>query len=163
MFQSFVGFDFWGLFVTICNTIITFLILKHFLFKPVRKIIADRENEVQDLYAQAESDRVQAESMKNEYAATISGAKNEATEIVEAAKKRANVKAEEMLSEANGKANDLMRKAKESIEQERKSVMNEMKDEIADLSVMIASKVVEREVNADDHKRMIDDFIQKVG
>ena len=68
-----------------------------------------------------------------------------------------------MLSEASDKANDLMRKAKESIEQERKSVMNEMKDEIADLSVMIASKVVEREVNADDHKRMIDEFIQKVG
>ena len=41
--------------------------------------------------------------------------------------------------------------------------MNQMKDEIADLSVMIASKVVEREVKADDHKRLIEDFIDKVG
>ena len=41
--------------------------------------------------------------------------------------------------------------------------MNEIKDEIAGLSVMIASKVVEKDINADDHKRLIEDFIDKVG
>ena len=51
----------------------------------------------------------------------------------------------------------------DDIEQERKKAMNELKGEIADLSVRIASKVVEREVKEDDHKRMIEDFISKVG
>ena len=57
----------------------------------------------------------------------------------------------------------MVRKAEESIELEKKKTLNEIKDEIAGLSVMIASKVVEKEINEADHKRMIEDFISKVG
>ena len=57
----------------------------------------------------------------------------------------------------------MKRKAEQSIEQERKKAMNEIKDEIAGLSVMIASKIVEKDISEEDHKRMIEDFIDKVG
>ena len=157
--RAFVDLNLWSLFVTICNTLITFLIVKHFLFKPLRKMLA----EVRDLYAHAETDRREAEAMKRDYTVSISNAKQEAADIVSNAQKRAERHAEQILEQANREAAVAKQRAEESIELERKKAMNQMKDEIADLSVMIASKVVEREVKADDHKRMIEDFIDKVG
>lgn len=161
--KAFVDLDLWGLFVTICNTLILFLIVKLLLFKPLRKVLDAREQEVRDLYAHAEADRREAETMKRDYTTSIANAKQEAAEIVSSAQKRAEKRAEEILQQANHDAAVVKQRAEESIEQERKKVMNQMKDEIADLSVMIASKVVEREVTTDDHKRLIEDFIDKVG
>lgn len=161
--RAFVDLNLWSLFVTICNTLITFLIVKHFLFKPLRKVLEAREQEVRDLYAHAENDRREAEAMKRDYTVSISNAKQEAAEIVSSAQKRAEQRAEQIVQQANQEAAATKRRAEENIEQERKKAMNQMKDEIADLSVLIASKVVEREVKQDDHKRLIDEFIDKVG
>ncbi len=161
--RAFVDLNLWSLFVTICNTLITFLIVKHFLYKPLRSMLAAREQEVRDLYTHAETDRREAEAMKRDYTASIANAKQEAAEIVSSAQKRAEKRAEDIVEQANHDAAAAKQRAEESIEQERKKAMNQMKDEIADLSMMIASKVVEREVNPDDHKRLIDDFIDKVG
>lgn len=161
--RAFVDLNLWSIFVTICNTLITFLIVKHFLYKPLRKMLAAREEEVADLYAHAESDRREAEAMKRDYTVSIANARQEATEIVSSATKRAQERSDELLRQANDEAASLKKRAEEAIEQERKKAMNEIKGEIADLSVMIASKVVEREVKEEDHKRMIEDFISKVG
>ena len=163
MFAQFVDLYLWRVFVTICNTLITFLIVKHFLYKPLRNMLAAREQEVSDLYAKAETDRREAEAMKRDYTVSIANAKQEAADIVSGAQKRAEKRSEEILQQANTEAATLKKRAEESIEQERKKAMNELKGEIADLSVRIASKVVEREVKEDDHKRMIEDFISKVG
>lgn len=163
MFAQFVDLNLWRVFVTICNTLITFLIVKHFLYKPLRNMLAAREQEVSDLYAKAETDRREAEAMKRDYTVSIANAKQKAADIVSGAQKRAEKRSEEILQQANTEAATLKKRAEESIEQERKKAMNELKGEIADLSVRIASKVVEREVKEDDHKRMIEDFISKVG
>ena len=163
IFQSFVSLGWWEILVTICNTLITFLIVKKFLFKPVRKMIAAREDEVNALFAQAEADRKIAEEMKKEYTESLAGARKEAADIVSTAVKRATQRSEELEREANREIADMKQRAEAAIEQERKKTINEVKDEIADLSIMIASKVVEREVNAEDHERMIADFISKVG
>ena len=163
MFQQFVSIGGWNILVTICNTIITFLIVRKFLFKPVRKMLAARAEEVQAMYDQAEADRAEAAAMKKDYTESIANAKAEAAQITQSATRRATVRSEEILSEASRQATDLKKKAEQSIEMERKKAMNEIKDEIADLSIMIASKVVEKDINEADHKRMIEDFIDKVG
>lgn len=161
--RAFVDLNLWSLFVTISNTLITFLIVKNLLYKPLRSMLAAREQEVRDLYNHAETDRREAEAMKRDYTASIANAKQEAAEIVSSAQKRAEKRAEDIVAQANHEAAAAKQRAEESIEQERKKAMNQMKDEIADLSMLIATKVVEREVNLDDHKRLIDDFIDKVG
>ena len=163
MTRAFVDLNLWSLFVTISNTLITFLILKLLLYKPLRKMLAAREQEVRDLYTHAETDRREAEAMKRDYTASLANAKQEAAEIVSNAQKRAEKRAEDIVEQANHEAAAAKQRAEESIEQERKKAMNQMKDEIAGLSMLIASKVVEREVNPEDHKRLIDDFIDKVG
>ena len=81
MFQQFVSIGGWNILVTICNTIITFLIVKKFLFKPVRKMLAARAEEVQAMYDQAEADRAEAAAMKKDYTESIANAKAEAAQI----------------------------------------------------------------------------------
>lgn len=162
-FMPFVNFTPWEIIVTICNTLITFLLVKKFLFKPVRKMMAAREEEVKSMYAIAEQNQVEADKLRAEYTARLAKAKEEAGEITKSATRRATVRAEEILKESTQKAGEMVHKAEASIEQERKKAMNEIKTEISGLSVMIASKVVEKDINADDHKRMIEEFISKVG
>ena len=163
IFQSFVYINWWNIVVTICNTLITFLIIKKFLFKPVKKMLAAREEEVQAIYSNAEKAQTEAEQMRSEYTERLSRAKAEAAEIVGSATRRATVRSEEILKESSQQAAAMMKKAENTIEQERKKAMNELKDEVASLSVMIASKVVERDVKEADHERFIEDFIDKVG
>ncbi|WP_283674632.1 F0F1 ATP synthase subunit B [Butyricicoccus sp. Marseille-Q5471] len=162
-FLPFVGFTPWEICVTICNTLITFLIVKKFLFKPVRKMMAAREEEVQDMYAVAEKTQTEAEQLRSEYTGRLAKAKEEANEIVSSATRRATVRSEEILKESSQQATAMVKKAETNIALERQKAMNEIKDEIAGLSVMIASKVVEKDINVADHERLIEDFIDKVG
>ncbi len=162
-FQSFVYINWWNILVTMCNTLITFAIIKKFLFKPVRKMLAAREEEVQAMYGNAEKAQTEAEQMRSEYTERLAKAKEEAAEIVGSATRRATVRSEEILKESSQQAAAMMKKAENTIEQERKKAMNELKDEVASLSVMIASKVVERDVKEADHERFIEEFIDKVG
>lgn len=163
IFQSFVYINWWNIAVTICNTLITFVIIKLLLFKPVKRMLAAREEEVQAIYSNAEKAQAEAENMRREYTERLSKAKAEAAEIVGSATRRATVRSEEILKESSQQASAMMRKAENTIAQERRKAMNELKDEVASLSVMIASKVIERDVKAADHERFIEEFIDKVG
>ena len=152
IYEAFVSIGWWEILVTMCNTLITFAIIKKFLFKPVRKMLAQREEEVKTIYSAAEQAQTEAEQKRTEYTERLSKAKEEAAEIVGSATRRATVRSEEILKESSQQAAAMSKKA-----------MNELKDEVASLSVMIASKVVERDVKEADHERFIEDFIDKVG
>ena len=158
LYEAFVSIGWWEILVTMCNTLITFLIIKKFLYKPVRKMLAARSEEVQSMYSNAEKAQSEAEQMRSEYTERLSKAKEEAAEIVGSATRRA---AE--LRESSQQASAMVKKAERVIEQERIKAHKELKDEVADLSVMIASKIVERDVKPEDHERFIEDFIDKVG
>ena len=159
IYEAFVSIGWWEILVTMCNTLITFAIIKKFLFKPVRKMLAQREEEVKTIYSAAEQAQTEAEQKRTEYTERLSKAKEEAAEIVGSATRRATVRSEEILKESSQQAAAMMKKAETTI----KKAMNELKDEVASLSVMIASKVVERDVKEADHERFIEDFIDKVG
>ncbi len=162
-FLPFVGFTPWEIVVTICNTLITFLIVKKLLFGPVHKMMDARTQEVQLMYTSAEKAQTEAESLRSEYTERLAKAKEEAQEIVSSATRRATVRSEEILKESSQQAASMIKKAENSIEMERKKAMNEIKDEVANLSVLIASKVVERDISKKDHERFIEEFIDKVG
>ena len=156
LYEAFVSIGWWEILVTMCNTLITFLIIKKFLYKPVRKMLAARSEEVQSMYSNAEK-------AQSEYTERLSKAKEEAAEIVGSATRRAAERSDEILRESSQQASAMVKKAERVIEQERIKAHKELKDEVADLSVMIASKIVERDVKPEDHERFIEDFIDKVG
>jgi cell division initiation protein len=71
--------------------------------------------------------------------------------------------ADELVQEAQAKAAGIKAQAEADIAQERKKAINEVKNEIGGLAMDIAGKVVEKEINEADHKKLIDDFIKNVG
>ena len=69
-FESFVGIDPWTALFTFCNMMITFAVLKKFLFKPVKKMIDDRQAEIDTMYADADAAKQKAAELEQEYSST---------------------------------------------------------------------------------------------
>ena len=150
-----ISLDIWHIVASILNLLILTLILKRFLFKPVQKTLADRQGQVDRIYREAEED-------KAFYSEKLAGAVEEAEGIVRSASQRADRQSDEILAEANRRASDTVKRAEEEIEQARKKAMDELKNEVAELSVEIAENVVGRELNGEDHRELIDSFIDNL-
>ena len=153
----------WTLIAQLLNLFITVLVMKKLLFKPIREVLQKRKAMADAEIADATKAKEEAESLKNEYEASMKTARDKANEIVATAQKAATQQSEEIIKEANAQAISIKSKAERDIEQERRKAVNEIKDEIGDMAMEIAGKVIERELKASDHEKLIDDFINKVG
>ena len=153
----------WEIITQLINLLLLFLLLKHFLFKPVQNILNARQAEIDKSYADAETAQTRAEELRDEYEKRISDAKAEAADIAKAASRKAQAHYDEVVGTAKADAARLREKAEAQIEQEKKKAMNELKDEISGIAVDIASKVVEREIDEKDHEELISEFIKSVG
>lgn len=148
---------------TLINTLILFLVLKHFLFKPVNKILDERKQNVEETYRQADEKLTEAARLESEYTEKLANAKEESAEIVKNATKRAQTRSDEIIAEAKKEASSLMVKANADIEKEKKRAVNQIKDEISDIALAVAEKVVEKEIDPKDHERLIESFISELG
>lgn len=153
----------WEIITQLINLLLLFLLLKHFLFKPVQNILNARQAEIDKSYADAETAQTRAEELRDEYEKRISDAKAEAADIAKAASRKAQAHYDEVVGTAKADAARLREKAEAQIEQEKKKAMNELKDEISGIAVDIASKVVEREIDEKDHEELISEFMKGVG
>ena len=139
---------------TLINTLIIFILFKVFLFKPVGKILDKRE---------AKRAKESAAKTEQEYIEKLAKAKEEAADIMKQATLRAQKREEEIVNEANQKAAEIKARAEENIERDKQRAVNDIKDEISDIVIMAASKVVEKEISAKDNEAIIADFLQNVG
>ena len=83
--------------------------------------------------------------------------------IVKEAVARGNAREEEILHRANAEAAAIREKAAADIAMEKKKALNDAKDEISQIAVIIAGKVVGRQLTAEDHSKLVDDFIDGLG
>ncbi len=153
----------WTFIIQIINLFIQVYLIKKFLFKPINDILEKRKNLADKVIREARQAQEEADSLKSQYEGSLTSAHAEAAQIVSDAQKEAQNKAEILVKEAEQEAMSIKAKATADIEQEKKKAVNEAKDEIGSLAMEIAGKVVEKEINEADHKKLIDDFISKVG
>lgn len=150
-------------FFTLLNTLILFLILKKILFSKVLKIIDDREDEIKKDIQAGEKAKEEGLKFKSEYENKLSSAKNESQEIVDNARRRAEAKSDEIIMSAKQEAENLRIKADNEIKKEKEKAFNEIKREISDVAVMVASKVIEKDIDKEKHEELINEFIKEVG
>ena len=162
-FESFVGVNFWTMIFAWCNLLVLYFFLRKLLFKPVKNMIDSRQKEIDDMYSDAEKSRDDAAVMKAEYEEKLGHAQEESEEILKTAVRRAQLREEEILHEANDKAARVMKRAEERVELEKKRAVNEVKNEVSDMALGIASAVLERDVNGKEHEALIDEFIRTMG
>ena len=163
MFEEFLGVNPWTALFVLLNTLTIFFVAKKFLFAPVMKIIADRQNEIDGMYSAAGAARSEAESLKAEYTAKLSDANAASDRILKDAVVRAQRREEDIIRQANAEAQSIVDKAVADAALEKKKAINDAKDEISGISLAIAEKVVGRALAADDQQKLIDDFLNNLG
>ena len=160
---DFLSIDLATIIPTWLNLLILFLVLKHFLFKPVNKILDSRKEEVANTYKEADEAKENAKALEAEYSQKLEGAKEESAEIVREATKKAQSRSDEIIADAKTEARAIVDNAHDQIEREKKIAVNQIKDEITDIALGAAAKVVEKEVSSKDNERLIESFIDSVG
>ena len=162
-FEELLGVNPWTAAFTLLNTVALFLVMKKLLFKPVMKMIEDRQQEVDTMYADAEQARENALAMETDYRQKLSQAEQTGERLVKEATARGQARQEEILRQANEEADAIRAKAEADIAREKKKALNDAKDELADLAVDIASKVVGRSLTEADQTILVEQFIAELG
>ena len=163
MFEELLGVNPWTALFILLNTLTIYFVAKKFLFGPVMKIITDRQQEIDALYADAGSAKTEAEALRSEYSQKLSDAQATSERLVKEAMARGQAREEEIIRKANADAAAILDKASADIAQEKKKALNDAKNEISDLALAIAGKVVGRELNDADQSGLVDSFIDELG
>ena len=143
----------------IINLVVLYLLLRHFLFKPVMGIMEKRRQIIEDGLKNAQDAQDNAMKMKAEYEDALRGAKQESAQIIENARSAANNEYDRIVGEAGDKAGNIIESAKETVRIEREQTMKELQGEIAGLAVASAAKIVGRTADED----LYDQFLKEVG
>ena len=158
-----ISVNIWHIVISLANLVILFLILKKLLFKPIKKIVDQRQKEIESEYKKAEKTQAEADAIKAEWEGKMETAEAEADKIISDAVERADSRNEVMLYESREKADQIIRKAKADIERERKDARETIKKEIVDVSQALSEQIIGREINMDDHRDLIDRAIDRIG
>ncbi len=158
-----ISINIWQTLISLANLLIMFLLVKKFLYKPVKNMLEKRQETIDGKYSEAEEARNKALLDKKSYEEKLSGAKKEADSLIQSAVDIAHSREDEILSEAKLKADGIIRQAQQNAELETKKAEKAIKDEIVKVGTVIAEKMLGREVDVNDHKQMIDSFIEEIG
>lgn len=145
------------------NTFILYLILRKFLFGPVTKFMQNRENEIKDQINNAQALEDHAKTLITSYENKLQKADDEGKEVIREHTQRAENRAFEIIKTAESEIDTMKVNAHRELERERIKAVNELKDQISEITIMAASKVVEKDLKEADHKVLIDQFINEVG
>lgn len=149
--------------ITVINFIILYLILRYLLFDKVNGVIDERNNSIKDNIDKADSDRAEAEALRLDNLKKLEESKVEGKKIVENFKLKAEKVSDGIKEEASNEAELIIERAKKEVEREKQKAEDELKNKVVDLAVILSSKALEKSINEEEHRRLIEEFIAKVG
>ena len=158
-----ISVNLWQILISLANLALIFFGIKLFLFKPINKMLEQRQQQVDAEYAAAEAAAADARADKAQWAEKLAEADEEADARLKAADETARQHGDRLVADAKAKAEDILRRAQNDAALEMTKAEAAMKEEIVVLSTELAQKMLEREVNAADHKAMIDSFLGEIG
>ena len=158
-----ISVNLWQILISLANLFLLFLIIKKFLFKPIKNVMEQRQKEIDDQYAAAESAEQEANENRKTWEDKLSKADEQADAILQNATENAKNRGEKLVAEAKEKAEGIIRAAQTEAELERRKAADGIKREIVEVSGALTEKMLEREINTEDHRALIDSFIEKIG
>ena len=163
IYQSLVAVNPVTLIAQICNLFLQMYVVKKFFLNKVLAILDARREAADKEIVDAKNARAEAMNIKATYEENMRQAKAEANALLAHAQKTASARSEEIINQAHAQAVQIKEKASAEIAQEKKKAINDAKDEISGISMAIAEKVVERQINAADQMDLINKFIDDLG
>lgn len=158
-----VSVNIWQILISLANLTILYLLLKKFLYKPVKVVIENRKASIEKSYADAAEAEAKAAADRDEYAAKLATAHATADEIIHDATTVANRRGEKIVAEAHLKAEEIVRQGELEASMEKKKAMESIRRDITDVSAAMTEQLLKREMNEGDHRNMIDEFLKGVG
>ena len=147
-------------------TIITFLLLLYvlakFAWKPLLKMLDDRENLIKSSLKDAEKAKLELESLTQESEAITAKARSEAQSILAESKSAADKVKEDTIAKAKEQAIKIRDDAKKQIEVEKDKAISDIKQEVVNLTLSVAEKLINKNLNDADNKSLIEESLKKV-
>ena len=159
---SIISVNIWQILISFANLALLTWIVKRFLFKPVKKVLDGRRETIDSAYARADQAEAEANEHKANYAAAMAAAKQTTDQMISDAAREAERRGSEIENEAREKAQDIRRQAEADAQLEKKKAEEDIRREIAEVSVQLTGKLLEREVRPEDHRELIDSFLQEL-
>ena len=158
-----ISVNLWDILISLANLLILFILVKKFLFKPVKKVLEKRQREIDEKYAVADQAALAAQKDKKEWEEKLQGVTAEADSILSTASENAKYRSEKIVAKAKEEADGILRRAEAEAELEYKKAADGIKREIVEVSGALTEKMLGREINTKDHRNLIDSFIEKIG
>ncbi|WP_114351500.1 F0F1 ATP synthase subunit B [Saliterribacillus persicus] len=151
------------MFFALASFLILLYLLKRFAWGPLMNKMEERENHIANEIDTAEKNRIDAEKASTEANEQLKATRQEAMTIIEEAKKAGQQQEKTIIEAAHEAAARMKKSAEEDIAREKEKAIEALQAQVATLSVQIATKVIEKEINAQDQEQLINDYIKQVG
>ena len=152
-----------GLFIW---TIVTFLVLlallAKFAWRPLLQALESRQERIRNSLEDAERARQELERLQQESAKIMQQARIEAESIVTQTRADAERLREELKQKAKDEADNVLRNAQQQIQLQTRQAIQQIRHEVADIAVLLASKLLERNIAKEDNARLIDDTLKQI-
>jgi len=149
--------------LTILNFVLLVVVLSALLWKPMTKFLDERARTIEESLQIAEENKRRAEKLKDEHDQIIKEARTKATEIVDTAMSNASNESRELINQAKQQSHSIVESAKDEILLEADNIKKELREEVASMTVALAGKILEREINEKDHRDLITKNLDAMG
>lgn len=153
-----VPFD---LIINILNVVVFYLIIRLLVYKPVKKFLSARKKKIDKEREELSAARAEAETEKVKYGKLCDDAGKESAALLERTREEAEKTAAGIIGSAKADAEKLISDANANIAAREREAVSGMKDDVVDLSLSIASKLIARNIDNGDNRRLAADFFEK--
>ncbi|WP_165003651.1 MULTISPECIES: F0F1 ATP synthase subunit B [unclassified Enterococcus] len=143
--------------------LILLVLLKHFAWGPISDILKKREDKIANDLDSAEQSRINSAKMEQEREQQLLASRSDAADIIKNAKESGELSRQNILKDTQEEVARLKSKAQADIMMERDSALNSVKDDVADLSLQIAEKILNKELSPEMHESLINQYIEGLG
>jgi F-type H+-transporting ATPase subunit b len=140
----------------------TYFLLRKLAFPRIVEALDKRRRAIEESIDHAESTRQEADQLLQEYRQRLREAREQAEDIVSRSQRAAQRHEEESKSKARQQRDDMMAQTRREIEAETKRAIDEIRKEVADLTVLATEKVTRKSLDDDDHRRLVEDALQEI-
>ncbi|MBJ6361884.1 F0F1 ATP synthase subunit B [Paenibacillus sp. GCM10012307] len=158
-----MSFEWTSTVIAIISFGLLYWFLSKYAFGPLFGIMEKRRELVQEQISTAEQNRKQSEQQLTEQKQALQDARKEAYEIIEQARVTSSKQADDILDTAKSEASRLKNEAVKDIETEKNKAIAALRGEVSGMSVKIASKIIEKQIDEKSQEQLVDKYLKEVG
>ena len=159
MFKFETGLIIW----TLVSFFLLLVLLRKLAYPQILKAMKKREETIQQQLEEAHKTKTMAEKVLEDYKRQLAEARSEAQNLMNEGRNLGESMRKEIIQKAQEESNQIVKRAQEEIELQKQKAILELQEKIADLSIMAASKVINKSLNSEDNRRLVEDYVSKVG